>query len=65
MILCLGLRGRRPSDLFLEYDERMRPKYVDPIEHFPDKVDQLLAALDRVSIVLLGFPTIKRIVSVA
>ena len=51
----LGLRGRRQSDLFLEYDQRMRSRYLDPVEHFPDKIDQLIAALDRVSIVVLGF----------
>jgi hypothetical protein len=26
----------------------MRSKYIDPIEYFPDKIDQLLEALNRV-----------------
>jgi hypothetical protein len=34
-----------------ERDEQMRSKYFDPIEHFPDKIDQLLDALNRVSFV--------------
>jgi len=29
----------------------MRSKYIDPIEHFPDKIDQLLDALNRVRFV--------------
>ncbi len=31
----------------------MRIKYYDPIEQFPDKIDQLLDALNRVSLLLL------------
>ena len=31
-----------------EYDEQMRSKYVDPVEAFPEKMDQLMAALERV-----------------
>ncbi len=45
MSLCLGL-GK--ADLMREHDEQMRLKYFDPIENFPDKIDQLLEALDRV-----------------
>ncbi len=32
----------------LERDEQMRSKYLDPIEHFPERIDQLLDALNRV-----------------
>jgi hypothetical protein len=32
-----------------EYDEQMRSRYYDPIKNFPDKIDQLLEALNRVS----------------
>ena len=53
---CLGLRRRRQSDLFLEYDERMRLAYVDPIEHFPDMIDQLLFIIDRVRVELGDCP---------
>lgn len=31
-----------------ERDAEMRNKYYDPIECFPDKIDQLLKALDQV-----------------
>ena len=38
-----------------EYDEQMRSEYLDPIEHFPDKMDQLLDALNRVRILFSIF----------
>jgi hypothetical protein len=31
-----------------ECDEKVRSRYYDPIENFPDKIDQLLEALNRV-----------------
>jgi hypothetical protein len=34
--------------MMIERDEEMRVKYHDPIERFPDKIDQLFDALDRV-----------------
>jgi hypothetical protein len=37
-----------------ERDEVMRNKYYDPIERFPDKIDQLLDALDRVCSFILS-----------
>ena len=43
-----GLERRDEIDRFIERDEQMRSKYVDPIENFPDKIDQLLAALNLV-----------------
>ena len=46
--LGISAWGRRQSQLLLERDERMRSAYLDAIEHFPDKIDQLLLALDRV-----------------
>ena len=49
--LSLGLLGLgRSTDLCRQedYDEEMRSKYVDPVENFPNKMDQLLDALDRV-----------------
>jgi hypothetical protein len=42
----LGLQSE--SELIEERDEEMRNQYYDPIEHFPDKIDQLLDALNRV-----------------
>jgi hypothetical protein len=34
--------------MIAERDEEMRVKYHDPIEQFPNKIDQLFDALDRV-----------------
>ena len=41
---------RRPTEeeLLEERDAQMRGQYIDPIEYFPDKIDQLLDALNRV-----------------
>ncbi|CAF0959779.1 unnamed protein product [Adineta steineri] len=43
---------RRPNveELYEIQDSRMRSQYVDPIENFPDKIDQLLEAIDRIYI---------------
>ncbi len=47
---CVFLGFGRSNELerFEERDEQMRSKYIDPIENFPDKIDQLLDALNRV-----------------
>lgn len=44
----LGLKKRDEIEIQEEKDVRMRSKYFDPIENFPDKVDQLLEALNQV-----------------
>ena len=36
-----------------ERDALMRSPYVDPIEHFPKKMDQLLDALHRVCFIFI------------
>ncbi|CAF4097734.1 unnamed protein product, partial [Adineta steineri] len=43
---------RRPNveETYEIQDSRMRSQYVDPIENFPDKIDQLLEAIDRIYI---------------
>jgi hypothetical protein len=33
-------------------DVQMRLQYMDPIENFPNKIDQLLDALNRVGFIL-------------
>ena len=43
---CLGKKS--DLDILEERDETMRNTYHDPIEHFPDKIDQLLNAHNRV-----------------
>jgi len=47
----LGFGRSNELERFEERDEQMRSKYIDPIEHFPDKIDQLLDALNRVGFV--------------
>lgn len=41
---------KKPSaeEIYEEQDKRMREEYRDLIEHFPEKIDQLLNALNRV-----------------
>ncbi|CAF4283637.1 unnamed protein product, partial [Adineta steineri] len=43
---------RRPNveEIYELQDSRMRSHYVDPIENFPDKIDQFLEAIDRIYI---------------
>jgi hypothetical protein len=38
-------------ELMEERDEQMRDKYCDPIKAFPNKIDELLDALNRVSLI--------------
>ena len=45
--MFLGLGRSSELDRWEEIDEQMRPKHFDPIENFSDKIDQLLAALNR------------------
>ena len=47
-IACLGLRTVTEEDIYSERHARMRGEYYDPIERFPDKMDQLLEAFNRV-----------------
>ncbi|CAF0777082.1 unnamed protein product [Adineta steineri] len=43
---------RRPNveEIYELHDSRMHSQYVDSIENFPDKIDQLLEAIDRIYI---------------
>lgn len=45
----IGLGKANELQQMIERDEQMRTKYLDPIEQFPEKIDQLLEALNRVS----------------
>ena len=44
-----GLKKSTPSEIYERQDSRMRDEYHDPVERFPEKIDQLLAVLNRVS----------------
>ena len=50
---AIGAAGSDGSSRHEEYDQFMRSKYVDPVRNFPDKIDQLFSALDRVTFVSL------------
>ncbi|CAF1098302.1 unnamed protein product [Adineta steineri] len=43
-----GLKNITDEEIQEERDIRMRSQYFDPIERFPDRIDQLLDALNRV-----------------
>jgi hypothetical protein len=36
------------EEIHEEQDARMRTQYYDPIERFPERIDQLLTSLNRV-----------------
>ncbi len=44
----LGLKKTSQIENLEERDSRMRLQYVDPIESFSDRIDQLLEGLNRV-----------------
>ncbi|CAF0867741.1 unnamed protein product [Adineta steineri] len=46
----LDLRRPNVEEIYELEDSRMHSQYVDPIENFPDKIDQLLEAIDRIYI---------------
>ncbi|CAF1369336.1 unnamed protein product [Adineta ricciae] len=46
----LGLKKSSRAEIYAENDARMRLKYLDPIEDFPEKIDQLLIALNKIYI---------------
>ena len=48
MFFVILLLGMKKLDSWEEQDQRMRSQYYDPIENFPEKMDQLLTALNQV-----------------
>ena len=50
----LGLKKLTDLERYLERDALMKPEYFDLIERFPEKIDQLLTALNRVRLFLLN-----------
>ena len=47
--LILGLTKPNEIELINKRDEQMRAKYYEPIENFPNKIDQLFTELNHVS----------------
>ncbi len=41
------------SEIHEEWDAKMRAEYFDPIERFPEKINQLLNALNRVCFIYI------------
>lgn len=48
-----GLKKASEEELYEERDVRMRSKYLDTIECLPEKIDQLLDALNQVGVILI------------
>ena len=46
----VGLKKLNEEELQEQYDTTMREKYKDPVEQFPEKIDELFTALAKVSI---------------
>jgi hypothetical protein len=44
----LGLKKPSAEEILEERDSQMRSQYFDPIENFPDRIDQLLESISRV-----------------
>jgi hypothetical protein len=53
--IFLGWRKRTEEEIHEERDAVMRSEYFDPIEHFPDRIDQLLDAINRVYLSFIRF----------
>jgi hypothetical protein len=54
LLLKYYLGTKSDLEMLEERDEVMRNKYHDPIERFPDKIGQLLDALNRVCSFILS-----------
>jgi len=51
--IFLGLKKASEEEIQEERDAVMRSEYFDPIERFPERIDQLLDALNRVCLTLI------------
>ncbi len=49
----IGLKKPNELEIWEIKDAEMRSQYIDPIENFPNKIDQLLDALNRVCLFIL------------
>ncbi len=48
----VGMKKPSEEELHEERDAVMRSEYFDPVERFPEKIDQFLDAINRVSFTL-------------
>lgn len=51
-VVLVGVKKPSVEELHEERDAMMRSKYFDPIERFPERIDQLLDAINRVGFIL-------------
>jgi hypothetical protein len=49
----LGLKKRTEEEIHEERDAQMRTEYFNPIERFPEKIDELLHALNQVCLTFI------------
>ncbi len=53
MKYVLGLKKRTEEEIHEERDAQMRTEYFNPIERFPEKIDELLHALNQVCLTFI------------
>ncbi len=51
----LGLKKPTEEEIQEERDAIMHSQYFDPIQNFPEKIDQLLEALNRVCLAVIVY----------
>ncbi len=54
-MIFVGLKKQSEEEIREERDALMRTEYFHPIERLPEKIDQLLDALNRVCLTLILF----------
>ncbi len=52
-MIILGWKKATEEEIQEEQDAIMRSQYFDPIERFPERIDQLLDALNRVCFIFI------------
>jgi len=52
-LIILGWKKATEEDIQEQQDAIMRSQYFDPIERFPERIDQLLDALNRVCFIFI------------
>ncbi len=52
-LIILGWKKATEEEIQEQQDATMHSQYFDPIERFPERIDQLLDALNRVCLILI------------
>ncbi len=53
LLIILGWKKATEEEIQEQQDAIMRSQYFDPIERFPERIDQLLDALNRVCFIFI------------